>query len=428
MTTIQLKRDRSIDGERLCPACRHPLPDDAVLCVHCGTDLKTGAPIEAPPERKGFRPPWRLLLGLVAAAGVAAAGFTQRDRLKSLLEKQPAPLPEVAAIESAGHPQESIPEGTPAPPSAPETGPAMPPEDAPRFGAIDLLNAAEGYKESVAAALQRNRPLVETNNAIDLRLVNGQVRKGLLRSVAADHLVIDTGAGTETLSLAMVDPRDRLRCDPLFRDRWVHFRSIAYARNEYTQSGLTVPAVAIDGADAAATAIEMGDPAALIQAARRHLASRDANRDLSFAYLYLGCAALQRDPQAQHLFGLLHFNGVGIGKNVDEGLRWISLAAAEGHAPANAFLQKHQINQERAALARVEAQRRQEKESREFAARLEELRQRDLQRDADPIKSSGLQGPRKVSRSLLERYPHWTDSRGRTYICHPDGRVSLVSK
>ena len=191
---------------------------------------------------------------------------------------------------------------------------------------------------------------------------------------------------------------------------------------------MTVPAVAIDGADAAATAIEMGDPAALIQAARRHLASRDANRDLSFAYLYLGCAALQHDPQAQHLFGLLHFNGVGIGKNVDEGLRWISLAAAEGHAPANAFLQKHQINQERAALARVEAQRRQEKESREFAARLEELRQRDLQRDADPIKSSGLQGPRKVSRSLLERYPHWTDSRGRTYICHPDGRVSLVSK
>jgi len=40
-------------ADTLCPYCKNPLPADAVLCVHCGTDLKTGRQLQ--PAKKGNR-------------------------------------------------------------------------------------------------------------------------------------------------------------------------------------------------------------------------------------------------------------------------------------------------------------------------------------------------------------------------------------
>ena len=421
---MELKRDRSINGERICPSCKHPLPEDAVVCVGCGFNLKTGAHIETRTAKTKDMPFLKRGLGLLAITAAAIALFAQRDRLKDLLGKPAPGAPEEVVAMTAEKPAASSAEK----PLVTSSEALAPPDDDGSFTIADLLNAAEGYKESVSVALQRMRPLAQTNATVDLRLINGRVKKGVLRTVTSSNLWISVGAQTETVPLAKIDPNDRLLCDPRFRDQWVHFRSIAYARNEYTHNGLVVPEARFVGADAAGAAIEMGDPAALIQAARRHVGDGSGEKDPSYAFLYLSCAAMQRDPQAQYLFGCLHYNGIGIGKNIDEGLRWISLAAAQGHAPAIAFLQKHQINQQVIARAREEVQRRQEKERLEFAARLEEIRRRDAAGGGNQTTFAGLQGPRKVSRSLLERYPHWTDSRGRTYICHPDGRVSLVSK
>ena len=421
---LELKRDRSINGEKSCPSCRHPLPEDAVVCICCGFNLETGVRMETRTARMKCKPPLKCLLGLLVIAAVGVVLFAQRDRLKGFLEKPPAAAPAEIVAAATGSPG-SAPAESNLETSA-ET-PASPDGDG-TFTIADLLNAAEGYKESVAVALQRMRPLVQTNAAVDLRLINGQVKKGVLRAVAASNLLIQAGAQTETIALAKIDPNDRLRCDPRFRDRWVHFRSIAYARNEYTENGLAVPEARFADVAAGDAAIEMGEPAALIQAARRHVGGGAEENDLSAAFLYLSCAATQRDRQAQYLFGCLYCNGIGIGKNVTEGLRWISLAAAQGYAPAAAFLQKHQIDQQLIARSREEVQRRQEKERLEFAARLEEIRKRDAAKGADQTTFSGLRGPKKAGRALIERYPHWTDSRGRIYIYHPDGRVSIVAR
>lgn len=420
---LELKRDRSINGEKICPACKHPLPEDAVVCVGCGLNLKTGAHIETRTAKRKGMPLLKRGLGLLVVAAAAGALFTQRDRLKDLLGKPDPGAPAETVAEAAEPPAASPAEKPPeASPDAQE-----PPNDEGAFTIADLLNAAEGYKESVSVALQRMRPLAQTNAMVDLRLINGRVQKGVLQTVTSSNLGIRVGAQTETVPLAKIDPNDRLLCDPRFRDQWVHFQSIAYARNEYTHNGLAVPEARFVGTDAAAAAIEMGEPAALIQAARRHVGGGSGEKDLSYAYLYLNCAALQRDRQAQYLFGCLYYNGIGIGKNIDEGLRWISLAAAQDHAPAIAFLQKHQIDQQVIARSREEVQRRQEKERLEFAARLEQIRRRDS-RGGNSTTLAGLQRPRRVGRSLIERYPHWTDSRGRTYIYHPDGRVSIVAR
>lgn len=421
---MELKRDRSVDGGKMCPACRHSLPEDAVVCIYCGFNLKTGAHVAIRTSRINFKSLLKGLLGLLVVAAVGGGLFTQRDRLKELLGKTTRASSREAAPRTSESPASPLPGKVPG--ATVETG--APAEDDALFNIADLLNAAEGYKESVAVALQGMRPLIQTNGTVNLRLVNGRVKKGVLLAVTSSNILVRTDTQTETIPLVKIDPNDRLLCDPRFRDRWVHFRSIAYARNEYTQNGLAVPAARFAGAEAGDAAIEMGEPAALIQAARQHVGGGAEDKDLSYAYLYLSCAALQRDMQAQYLFGQLYYNGIGIGKNVNEGLRWISLASAQGHAPAASFLQKHQIDQQLAARAREEVQRRQEKERLEFAARLEEIRKRDLARGTDQAALAGLRGPRKVSRSFIARYPHWTDSRGRTYIYLPDGSVSIITQ
>jgi len=357
-------------------------------------------------------------------AGVAV--YSQRERLSGwaehlpFLSSSPQPPSGAPAAESASP-------ASPAPlePVAEQPAPAPVPTPEPDYTAQDLFTAAEGYKESIAAALQRMRPLAKTNDAVDLRLSNGRVKKGILREITADHIRIEANGEVESVPFRKIDPWNRLLCDPVFRSQWIHFRSIAYARNEYTQSGLAVPRADVTGNAPADFTVEIGVPSALLRAGRRHLSDRSENKDLSYAFLYFSCAALQHDMQGQFLFGQMYYYGLGIAKNAGEGLRWISLSAGQGYAPANAFLQKHNVDQQRVARSLEEARQRQEKELKAFAARLDEIRKQELA-GAGTTTLAGLRGPRRVSRSLLERYPHYTDSRGRVYIYHPDGRITLV--
>ena len=39
---MELQRDRSVNGQRLCPACRNLIPEQAERCIHCGFDLRKG--------------------------------------------------------------------------------------------------------------------------------------------------------------------------------------------------------------------------------------------------------------------------------------------------------------------------------------------------------------------------------------------------
>lgn len=421
---IELKRDRAINGERLCPTCRSSLPEQAVVCIHCGLNLITGKQVQARNSRSSHA---RLLKGfllLLLIAGASMGAFMQRDRIMAMFNKMrhtqtpPEPPPEPVA-ELPPPPMEQV----FTPPPAEEV--TEPDEDLP-YRMADLLSTAEGYKESVTVALRRSRPLAKARFTVELCLLTGLVKKGTLLDVTATHVELRARNQAESIPLAMIDPNDRLLIDPRFRSEWIHFRSIAYARNECSQMGLEVPRAHVVGVHPDEAAIELGEPAALLQAARRHLADRADNTDLSCAFLYLGCAALQNDPQAQYQLGRMYFNGVGAARNKQEGLRWISMASGQGHSHATAFLQQQQIDNQAVLLAEEDARRRQEKERQEHAARLEEIRMRVTSSPSSRTVDSGFNEPRPVGRSLAERYPHWTDSRGRTYIIHPDDRVSRV--
>ena len=42
-------------GEEACPSCRRPLPAEAVLCIHCGFDRRTGIQVGFGPQPRGGR-------------------------------------------------------------------------------------------------------------------------------------------------------------------------------------------------------------------------------------------------------------------------------------------------------------------------------------------------------------------------------------
>jgi hypothetical protein len=48
------------DDSRKCPTCHKVLPGDAVLCIDCGTNLKTGKKIASVREQKKLDPEWEL--------------------------------------------------------------------------------------------------------------------------------------------------------------------------------------------------------------------------------------------------------------------------------------------------------------------------------------------------------------------------------
>jgi hypothetical protein len=423
---LELKRDRTITGERVCPACRAPLSEQAVICIRCGLNLKTGKPVDTQTARSGKGRPVKAILLLLLASGAAIGAFLQRDWIMAMYNQamgpqtQPEPMPE---------PIVEIPAPAIQPVVAIPVEDAVEPEEESPDTIADLLATAQGYKESVTAALRRSRPLAMKNFTVELCLISGLVKRGSVLDATATHVTLRAHNQMETIPLAMIDPGDRLICDPCFRYEWIHFRSIAYARNEYADMGREIPAAHIAaGTGPDETAIELGEPSALLQAARQQLADRTENKDLSHAFLYLACAALQQDRQAQYQLGRMYFNGVGAARNKQEGLRWISLASAQGHGPANAFLQQQQFDGQIVLRAQENARQRQEQERLEHAARLEELRARDSANQANLTAASGFKEPRRTGRSLTERYPHWTDSRGQTYMAHPDGRISKVVK
>ncbi len=72
-------------GTGNCPHCGATLDEEAVLCVACGTDLKTGKPLaagvaKAPPG--GGRRLARMALGVVAVAVILGAGYHMMTRLR----------------------------------------------------------------------------------------------------------------------------------------------------------------------------------------------------------------------------------------------------------------------------------------------------------------------------------------------------------
>lgn len=214
------------------------MPENAVLCVKCGHDMRTGTRYQ---PRAAAANLLRLLttgIGIVILAGLA------RTYLRRRAEQEAPPVPATAGKPEAAEPADGLPAEEPQAPPAPadasivEAPPAGVTQEvaasaapAPVEAAATPASSAQAdeammrtYEEGLQRWLaQRYPPYVSGDEAV-LRRANGRVHRGKVFEIGVDRVSLLTDGAREEIPFALLDHGSRLRCDKAYRLRWVDFQ------------------------------------------------------------------------------------------------------------------------------------------------------------------------------------------------------------
>lgn len=245
---LQLKKDEPADESLTCPSCGAPMPVAAVICIQCGYNTRTKARVGDDVERK--RPTLLIVAG--AALIIGAIAFVALRSLNSSSETMPppvattpaattsAPAPNVTSTETTGAESNAAAEATAdAPPaSAPESASETNGSDAAATGvqpeteqpaepaepAIDWAAIETEQMERATAELDRRAPMFELGEAIELRLTNGIIHRGIFQNLRAGTLFLAvTTNDVVELPVESLDRGSRTRVEPEYRERYIEF-------------------------------------------------------------------------------------------------------------------------------------------------------------------------------------------------------------
>lgn len=230
---LQLRREEEEPAGPTCPSCGAPLAPDAVICIACGYDTRTGRRADdAPPPRTN--PLMIAALGLVIVAALVMV-ILRSQKSSETASSEPAPPAEVTPPPAPAPPPEPAPTVEAPPPAAPPaaTEPEPPGEapdeaaatnEAPVEETIDLAALEAEQRMLATEQLDRVAPVFEPGETVELRLTNGIVQRGIMRERRQDALVLDVEAGeVRTVEFESLDRGTRVRSDPVFRDRYIDF-------------------------------------------------------------------------------------------------------------------------------------------------------------------------------------------------------------
>lgn len=229
----------NLSGAQACPACKAQIARDAVLCIHCGYNLKTRRKAEGSGSNKGLF----ILLGaglVVVAIGAAYLLWPASEPLPppvATSAAQPAVAP-AAVTAAAPAPTAPVPApvtNEPAPAAAPAEPVAPPPPPAPTADELAAQKAAadkaafEAKKiqaeQNLRLQLASREPLYKVNEPVELRRKNGVVDKGTLTSFSGtgtDRVVlVATPTGEVGIPLIQLDGPSRRRVDPEYREAFI---------------------------------------------------------------------------------------------------------------------------------------------------------------------------------------------------------------
>ena len=235
-----------------CPKCGAKAPADAVLCVRCGYNFKTGKNVSG-----GLPPETKRLIALGAVAGVILVG----GLVWFLLPKEeefvpPANIPseeqiaadraareqklaeEKAAKEKAEADKKAAEEAKIAAEkeaalqaqAEAEAAAARAAEEAAAAEAEAQRQAFEAKKaqalETFRARLDATEPMIQPGETVELRTRNGLVQKGVFkrygRRDGVRFAVLETELnGTLEIPIQDMDPATRRRCDAEFRAAYI---------------------------------------------------------------------------------------------------------------------------------------------------------------------------------------------------------------
>ena len=238
-----------------CPKCGAKAPADAVLCVQCGYNFKTGKNVSG-----GLSPETKRLIALGAVAGVILLGglvwfllpkeeefvppanipseeqiaADRAAREQKLAEekaaKEKAEADKKAAEEAEKARLEAEKEAALQAQAEAEAAAARAAEEAAAAEAEAQRQAFEAKKaqalETFRARLDATEPMIQPGETVELRTRNGLVQKGVFkrygRRDGVRFAVLETELnGTLEIPIQDMDPATRRRCDAEFRAAYI---------------------------------------------------------------------------------------------------------------------------------------------------------------------------------------------------------------
>ena len=161
----------NLSGAQACPACKAQIARDAVLCIHCGYNLKTRRKAEGSGSNKGLF----ILLGaglVVVAIGAAYLLWPASEPLPppvATSAAQPAVAP--AAVTAAAPAPAAPVTNEPAPAAAPAEPVAPPPPPAPTADELAAQKAAADKAAFEAKKIQAEQNLRLSSDSVASRLL-----------------------------------------------------------------------------------------------------------------------------------------------------------------------------------------------------------------------------------------------------------------
>ena len=230
---FQVKHDNTITGDKRCPYCEATMAAEAIICIRCGYNTRTGLryldnsskvahasmdPLGIWPDHSGrtgenvfVSKPDRRRPGsrhAPRATGSRCGGFggcrhDERDRVTNMA---------VATNETAATNKTAV--------IQPVTGvqTALPPVVASvNKSPVDIAKIEVDYRAALNHQLVATYPLYAPGDAVVLRRGNGMIHRGTLAGLKPDAVVVVKSGQTNEIPLKVLDRASRLKCDPAFR-------------------------------------------------------------------------------------------------------------------------------------------------------------------------------------------------------------------
>ncbi|MBN1268529.1 MAG: hypothetical protein JXB04_03000 [Kiritimatiellae bacterium] len=214
---LALKKDETISGSmKRCPLCDSSVPQESVICLTCGYDWRTGRQ-----QQVGFRPSGfplsRILLVAAVAAAVGIAAYVYL-RMKPAPTALPHPS-EAPAVTAEPAPTYAGPGETTPPPTEQERAAAE--AEVAREAQMEA-DAAE-FRAEMTRMLDARAPPYERNSPVAFRKTNGIIQRGTYLGVKEDVAILMQEQEMIEIALAELDRETRIRCDQVYRERYIEF-------------------------------------------------------------------------------------------------------------------------------------------------------------------------------------------------------------
>lgn len=231
---LQVRRGTPITGGKVCPACNAAMAADAVICVHCGFDTRTGTTLQTKKSPLAIWSRIGPLIGLVILVGIIWT-ITKRWR-------ESGPIGEPPVIEPPTAAQREVSPEAPSPQS-PEAPTATPTQTQDLAGASTVAAAETGGSETnvvaavpagpsqaeieiqLAKKLDARLPLYTRGAQAVLRQINGLVHRGEVIVLSTNSVTLKMETGIREIPFSLLDRDSRLQCDIEFRRRLIRARA-----------------------------------------------------------------------------------------------------------------------------------------------------------------------------------------------------------